>query len=387
MNRLAPIVVALVLTTSAQLISQPSQPYGVAQTHLENSILVYWYYPHVNDSIIALVDADPNAYCLYSTEDVGARIAAAFDLPPGPCAIAAVEVRLWPSDPFPQFPGDRYSPCEVSLHSTLSNDTSAAIIWKQIASKTPADLDDWLSVSVGESVESDSAVLVFRWLNGSATAPLPAIVYRGSFLNNYEGHLENGFVVWQKVYDSAALMRLVVSLPDVTTSRGITDGMPDSFCVFIFDSPSDEATATPTVLSISDSLHLTIDGEAAEGKYLAVAAWEDGVMGAKSKIIRLDVSTDVEESILPRERFALEQNFPNPFNVETVIHSRASADLLIFDVLGRKVAQLQSESINAVDLYVFRWPGKNEFGRVMPTGVYFYRQEGVPGVRKMILLK
>jgi hypothetical protein len=387
MLRFVSIFAALTLFLSPHLHAQPLAPYGVSQLATDDAVLVYWFYPHVNDSVLALVDEDPNSYYLYSAEEVGARLASCFDLPAGPCAIAAIELRLWPTDPFPQYTGDQYSPFGLSLHSTLSTDVASKSLWDCVARRTVQETNDWLHIPVGKSVESDSVVMVFRWIDGSPTAPLPAIVFRESYLNNYDGHVEHDRIVWRKMYDSAVLARLIINQPDISAPPASGSEMPDSFSIFIFDSPGEEDSATSQILTISDSLHVSIAGGTAAGKYVAVAAWKEGLISAKSEIVRVDVSTDLDESVSLLPAIAMKQNFPNPFNAETVILSTSAADIHVFDLLGRLVARRVVENVAPDGHYRFRWNGRDDAGNTLPSGVYFYRQPGTPGVRKMILLK
>ncbi len=95
------------------------------------------------------------------------------------------------------------------------------------------------------------------------------------------------------------------------------------------------------------------------------------------------------------EGFHLEQNYPNPFNPETVISymipnsvSSEQVQLDIFNVLGQKVRTLlqlrQSAGVHSV-----RWNGKNDDGRFLSAGVYFYKLQAgsLTQVRKMTFLK
>ena len=81
------------------------------------------------------------------------------------------------------------------------------------------------------------------------------------------------------------------------------------------------------------------------------------------------------------------QNYPNPFNPTTNIHfvlsKRAQVKLQIFDVLGRKVAELLNEHLDAGEHNItFKANG-------LPSGVYIYRLQAGNFVqqRKMVLMK
>jgi hypothetical protein len=70
---------------------------------------------------------------------------------------------------------------------------------------------------------------------------------------------------------------------------------------------------------------------------------------------------------------ALERNYPNPFNAQTVIRFQLATDssvrLRLYDILGREVAVLAQGDYPA-GYHSVRWDGGST-----PTGVYFYRIE------------
>ncbi|MGB2869614.1 MAG: N-acetylmuramoyl-L-alanine amidase [Bacteroidota bacterium] len=112
-------------------------------------------------------------------------------------------------------------------------------------------------------------------------------------------------------------------------------------------------------------------------------------LAMKGVLDYLGIATQVSENPVngvPRE-FRLEQNFPNPFNPETAISYQLSANsfvnLVIYDLLGRKIATLVEGQMNAGD-HTVRWDGSHLAG-----GVYFYRiQAGeFTQMRKMVLVK
>ena len=86
-------------------------------------------------------------------------------------------------------------------------------------------------------------------------------------------------------------------------------------------------------------------------------------------------------------RFALEQNFPNPFNPTTTFQfSIATSQLTIlkvYDILGREVATLVNEKKSA-GKYSVTWNASS-----MASGVYFYRLEAGSFVetKKLLLLR
>ena len=85
--------------------------------------------------------------------------------------------------------------------------------------------------------------------------------------------------------------------------------------------------------------------------------------------------------------FHLDQNYPNPFNPSTTISftlpSRSFVSLKVFDLIGREVATIVSEEMQAGN-HSRQWNAAN-----MPSGIYFYRlQAGLfAETKKLILLK
>jgi hypothetical protein len=89
------------------------------------------------------------------------------------------------------------------------------------------------------------------------------------------------------------------------------------------------------------------------------------------KLIIEQNTTDVPQEIQKPELFILYQNYPNPFNPTTTIRfslpKREYVTLKIFDVLGREVATLVNEELNAGDYsLVFN-------ANRLPNGIYFYQ--------------
>ncbi len=107
------------------------------------------------------------------------------------------------------------------------------------------------------------------------------------------------------------------------------------------------------------------------------------------------VLTDVSpHGGLPRE-FSMSQNYPNPFNPTTVIHyeipSMAAVTLIVYDLLGQKVAEL-ARVLQAPGVYDVAFNAEG-----LPSGVYLYRlqarttiggrEDEFSQTRKLILLR
>lgn len=108
----------------------------------------------------------------------------------------------------------------------------------------------------------------------------------------------------------------------------------------------------------------------------------------------LTVVTKVETiaGAMPTE-FALEQNFPNPFNPSTMIRfalpKEAPVTLVIYNMLGVPVRTLiNGEQLGAANHQV-TWDGKDDAGMTVPSGMYLYRISAgsFQAAKKMTLLK
>jgi hypothetical protein len=113
----------------------------------------------------------------------------------------------------------------------------------------------------------------------------------------------------------------------------------------------------------------------------------------------LDLEFVSTESLLPKA-FSLAQNSPNPFNPSTTIQyavpgridgeriEAARIELRIFDVRGRTVRTLVNEA-QAPGRYSVVWNGRDDSGRTVGAGVYFYRLQTpeFTQARKMLMVK
>jgi len=123
----------------------------------------------------------------------------------------------------------------------------------------------------------------------------------------------------------------------------------------------------------------------------------DGIAGYFDNVVvePIEPFVSVEEkrfeNSLPQE-FALQQNFPNPFNPTTnisyQIKTTGQVSLAIYDVLGSKVKTLVSEN-QAPGYYTVTWNGRSDFGSKVNSGVYIYTLKAgqLLKSKKMILMK
>jgi len=126
----------------------------------------------------------------------------------------------------------------------------------------------------------------------------------------------------------------------------------------------------------------------AESQLVTISAVDSAATGVN---ISFNLTSVNDSKIIPKD-FKLFQNYPNPFNPSTTIRytippntsaNGAKTTLIIYDLLGRKVATLVNEFKQAGTYEI-----KFNAGR-LASGVYFYRLSsgGFDAVRKLMLLK
>jgi glucuronoarabinoxylan endo-1,4-beta-xylanase len=99
--------------------------------------------------------------------------------------------------------------------------------------------------------------------------------------------------------------------------------------------------------------------------------------------------TAVKQGSQPPKDFKLEQNYPNPFSSSTAISyelkNQSDVKVSIYDVLGREIRTFDA-GYQAAGSHGIVWNGRNDFGKVVVPGVYFYKlQAGREAqVKKMV---
>jgi len=134
---------------------------------------------------------------------------------------------------------------------------------------------------------------------------------------------------------------------------------------------------------------------------IATNTWVYSGVGGKTDyswavLIRAYVSfgpSGAKETIeLLPSTFTLNQNFPNPFNPETVISftlpKAVDVEIKIFDALGSEVRTLINENRTAGKHNIY-WNATDNFGNRVSSGVYFYtiRADNFVETKKMVLMK
>ncbi len=217
--------------------------------------------------------------------------------------------------------------------------------------------------------------------------------------------------VWDDEARSVTLSNpvLIVNEGETATYTVVLGSRPlNTVAVTLASSVPDKASFTPESLEFTtlnwdapqtitlkalrdadtDADTATITHEAANGGY-------DEVDAAELVVVMNDTGTvtsaEDAEDTLPTD-FALEGNYPNPFNPFTEISyslpQQAHVNLTVYDMAGREVHRLVNASQPA-GRYQVRWNGTDAQGLPVRSGVYFYRlaTESWSKTQSMVLLK
>jgi Zn-dependent metalloprotease len=121
------------------------------------------------------------------------------------------------------------------------------------------------------------------------------------------------------------------------------------------------------------------------------AVTQFGVM-IDNVMLGLTQSTDIGYTQALPSEMELHQNYPNPFNMKTTIKfdivSEQKVTVVIYDILGRKVADLIDSWLKP-GTYQINWDGHTKNGLEAASGIYYYRlQVGEKAqIKSMTLIK
>ena len=211
-------------------------------------------------------------------------------------------------------------------------------------------------------------------------------------------------------------MALLVSLEDYVEVRGygLTVNYDSEVLEFVEPRVVDNilgetVLAQPQAITVEDGeIHIAALGETAgdgdlglnlifratqqiEDSYVEVlgGAIQDGSYGLNQ------ITTPVSVRIETRpEVYALENNYPNPFNPETTIKYQlpdaGQVTLEVYNMLGQVVRTLVDREFQNAGRYNYQWDATNNSGQPLSSGVYFYRISAggeFQSHKKMLLLK
>lgn len=139
------------------------------------------------------------------------------------------------------------------------------------------------------------------------------------------------------------------------------------------------------------SLRVWKDSEAQEFKVFEQFTSPNGSTFRSEPFSTVSIEAAIPVSTVPTH-FALDQNYPNPFNPETKISYRlpvaCNVNLTIYNLKGNTIRQLAS-GYREPGNYNVTWNGRDEKGRSVNSGVYFYKLQAgkFTASKKLILIK
>jgi len=87
---------------------------------------------------------------------------------------------------------------------------------------------------------------------------------------------------------------------------------------------------------------------------------------------------DLTSSETTPVQFKLHQNFPNPFNPQTVISFElpitSTVEITIYNLMGQKLRTLISDEKEAGSYHV-SWDAKDDKGNLVSSGIYLYKMK------------
>lgn len=231
-----------------------------------------------------------------------------------------------------------------------------------------ANVNDMINFDGSTSYDNDGNIVQFQWNFGDGVTSSQATV--------------------QHSYSQANTYTYTLVVTDDKGATNQTTGQ-----VIISLASSTKVTANPSSGTIrpggSQTITLTLDASTLSvGNYVGQV---NIVTNGGNIVIPIDYAVDVKkESGLPTE-YSLSQNYPNPFNPSTTIEFAIprydEVSLIVYDMLGREVAELVNDKLSAGNYEVqFNAASIN---RRISSGVYIYRLKtrNYSSTRKLVLIK
>ena len=134
--------------------------------------------------------------------------------------------------------------------------------------------------------------------------------------------------------------------------------------------------------------NLTVNLEKGEQSFTLIA----DVGGFNLNWFEFESLTSVDENEISIHEFSLAQNYPNPFNgttsIEYQLSQKSVIEFSIYDILGKRVKTILLGE-KQPGKYQITWDGKNNAGKIVAAGIYFYsiKSEHKSISRKLLYLK
>ncbi len=210
--------------------------------------------------------------------------------------------------------------------------------------------------------------------------------------------IQGAFVGWAALFGvdattAAVAAATVVAYAQATYTALVASGDPDALMNTVMATTTVMgAVLTGLDIDIDDSDH---DYDGVNGR-LVFQIGNSCVPVFEARDVFVSFATVEEagvisEDILP-EKFAVYDNYPNPFNPTTQISfdltENSVTEVSVWNLLGQKITTLYTGDLNAGH-HTVKFDGKDSNGSILPSGVYIYRVAAGNNVstKKMMLLK
>jgi hypothetical protein len=263
---------------------------------------------------------------------------------------------------------------EVSLPYTVEEDGLISAVFDAEADRSGGTTS--LSVTISASVDNSEGVTRDLSVDFSATWDVPVAAELASFTSQVT--VDQGVLLqWGVASQSNNLGWEVFRSMDGRVFTKVSD-------IVLGDGNSDEFRSYDFIDSNLPQVDVLY--------YYLNQIDLDGTT-SRSQIVEVLLSpTAVAELALPLVN-SLQQNFPNPFNPETMISFDLSGDqvvsLTIYDMAGQVVRTLVDAQPMTVGSYKQMWDGRNGSGAKVGSGIYFYQLRAGDFIakKKMTLLQ
>jgi hypothetical protein len=139
--------------------------------------------------------------------------------------------------------------------------------------------------------------------------------------------------------------------------------------------PADDDYSPLWVVNIYDNAEFAQVQDLASAESATILAAGAAIVNCPIVTIGKDTAVEPVDGDVPSS-FALEGNYPNPFNPQTTIRysldQAGSVNLVVYDMLGRTVATLV-DAPQSSGVYRVTWDGRDASGSRVATGTYLYR--------------
>jgi hypothetical protein len=327
------------------------------------------------------------------------------------CRFDSMFVAQW-SDPDVGMPGDDFAGCDTLLQMGYAyNSTNVDSLYLRYG-LSPAAAGYVLLYGPVVPSPGDTAIYNLKKLPDYRNLPMTSFSYfaGGSPFTDPPFGDYAGTLYWYKMLNGYAPNNDDMNdLVRYTIGSGPGAGQPTRFPLAgdpyqqtgDLDGRGDNLAAGDRRMALSSGPFTMQPGDTQEVMVLVAGGLgENNLLSVeymKNTVSQLRYSFGIPVVSLPHQEkvirsCTLEQNYPNPFNPLTTITftlpGRENVRLDVFNLTGKKVKVLEHGQM-AAGTHQVQWDGRNDSGKMLGSGVYFYRLKAGDFVqtRRMLLLK